>query len=371
MSGGIHRANALVYYPAEGDWSGNISLPENTVAPLALSHIDYDFAPWDILKDCEKIIKDGKICINRESFDALVVPYCEFLPKEILECFEKLSESVPVIFADAYPTVSETGKPFNSEKARVMSANAIPEWFFGNGFFDFSVKGCEDLMHIHLSHGNVESYLFFNYSASKPIDEEIKFPYCGEYTVYDAWSNTYQRGYTSDGTVRLYLPQRASLIVVFGELSLPDAPSLRIPSDDLAWSPIDKNTAFSLEMRYANSPEWVEQPSLCASELRNLAPDFTRFSGTLKYKAKISLDKIPEFLDLGDLGELAELFVNGVSCGVALNAPFRFCVKDAWRAGANEVEILVATSCAYRRRDGMSALLPLPPMGILGPIRFA
>ena len=101
-----------------------------------------------------------------------------------------------------------------------------------------------------------------------------------------------------------------------------------------------------------------------------IPPDFTRFSGTLKYKAKISLDKIPEFLDLGELGELAELFVNGVSCGVALNAPFRFCVKDAWRSGVNEVEILVATSCAYRRRDIMSALLPLPPMGILGPIRY-
>lgn len=371
MSGGVHRANALVYYPAEGDWGGNINLPENTVAPLALSHVDYDFVPWDILRDGEASVKDGKICINRESFDALVVPYCEFLPLEILECFEKLSESIPVIFADGYPTVSETGKLFSSEKTLVMSANDIPAWFKEKGFVDFTVDGCEDLMHMHLSHGKTESYLMFNHSASKPIDEDIKFPYSGEYTVYDAWTNTYKKGYTSDGLVHLYLPQRSTLIVIFGKLLLSsDASELKIATDNLGWSPIASDTVFSLEMRYANSTEWTSQPSIRAKELKNLAPDFTRFTGTLKYKAKITLDKAPRFIDLGEVGEIAELFVNGVSLGVCLGTPFRFYVKDAWRDGENEIEILVATSCAYRRRDSMSTLLPLPPTGILGPVRF-
>ena len=35
------------------------------------------------------------------------------------------------------------------------------------------------------------------------------------------------------------------------------------------------------------------------------------------------------------------------------------------------VEIVIATNCAYRRRDRMSCLLPLPPTGLLGPVRLA
>lgn len=372
MSDGVHRANALVYYSAEGDWGGAINTPENTVAPLALSHIDYDFVPWDILKGDETVIKDGKIHINRESFDALVVPYCEYLPSEILDRFSEISRFVPVIFADKYPRISETGERFSSEKTLVMSANDIPPWFTEKGFIDFTAEGCEDLLHLHLSHEGCETYLLFNLSATEAIDKDIKFPYSGNYTVYDAWSNTYRSESTENGSVHLYLPQRGTLLLIFGENKLAESVNtLRIPSNDLAWNPIPADTCFNLSMRYANEIEWTVQPKIKAKDLKNLAPDFPRFSGTLRYSAKISSDIKAEYLDLGDVGEVAELFVNGVSCGVCVNSPYRYSVQDAWRIGDNDIEIVIASSCAYRRRDGMSALLPLPPTGLIGPVCIA
>ena len=371
-NGGTHRANALIYYPAEGDWSGNIRAPQETVAPLALSHIDYDFASWDLLKDEATSLDAGKLRIHKECFDALVVPCCDYLPGEILDRFEEIAKAAPVIFADCYPTVAETGERFVSENAILLPAEEIPAWFKKQGFVDFLVDGCEDLMHLHLFEEGRESYLFFNLSASAAIDSEICFPYRGVYTVYDAWSNSCEQGYTEDGNVRLYIPPRSTLMVIFGELDLPDGVRhLRIPSDAVDWKPIASDTVFSLSMRYANETEWKEQPTLTAGELKNLAPRNSRFTGTLKYRAVISASEKVEYVDLGEVGEVAELFVNGISCGMLVGAPFRFSVKDAWKEGMNVLEVVVASNCAYRRRDKMSCLLPLPPTGLLGPVRLA
>jgi hypothetical protein len=261
---------------------------------------------------------------------------------------------------------------FSSEHAIVLPAEEIPAWFYRNGLIDFCVDGCEDLMHLHLSHDGCESYLFFNLSATTPIDAEITFPYRGEYTVYDAWSNCYAKGHTEDGRVHLYLPQRSTLTVLFGALALPTASApLRIASDDLDWRSVAPDTIFSLSMRYAKEGEWEERTAIAAKDLKNLAPEFSRFTGTLKYRANLLSDKAVEYMDLGEVGEIAELFVNGVSCGVCLESPFRFYVGDAWHTGENAVEIVIATNCAYRRRDRMSCLLPLPPTGLLGPVRMA
>ena len=102
-SGGVHIANALIYYPAEGDWAGAIKLPQRIAAEFAHAHIDYDFAPWDILGSDAVTIKDKKICINHETFDCLVIPCCEYLPTEILARFDEIAKEVPVIFEDLLP----------------------------------------------------------------------------------------------------------------------------------------------------------------------------------------------------------------------------------------------------------------------------
>lgn len=370
-TGGTHRANALIYYPAEGDWSGDIRDPQEMSAPLAQAHIDYDFASWDLLKE-KTDLREGKIQIHKEKFDALVVPYCTYLPREILDRFEEIAARIPVIFADRYPIISETGESFVSHNAILLPTEEIPSWFIENQHTDFLLKGCEDLMHLHLTHGECESYLFFNLSANTVIDEEIAFSYRGEYTVYDAWSNTYQKGRTEDGRVRLYLPQRSTLMLIFGNLQLPEGSRpIRMAFNTMDWTEIPSNTVFSLSMQYANSEEWEEQPSLVAKELKNLAPTYPRFTGTLKYRAEISSSRKAEYIDLGEVGEVASLTVNGTACGVCLHAPFRFWVGEAWQDGVNVVEIVIASNCAYRRRDRMSCLLPLPPTGLLGPVRLA
>ena len=103
--------------------------------------------------------------------------------------------------------------------------------------------------------------------------------------------------------------------------------------------------------------------------LINYAKCISDFAGTLTYKFKLNSDRVARFIDLGTVGECAELFVNGTPCGSLVTSPFIFRVGDAWRTGENEIEIKVASNYGYAKNDDFSKFLTLPPIGILGPIR--
>nr|MBQ4319066.1 hypothetical protein [Clostridia bacterium] len=373
LSGGVHIANALVYYPAEGDWIGDIKPLQDAVTPLALSHIDYDFAPWDLINSSAFEITDSKIHIANETFDALVIPCCDCLPMEILQKFDETAKNVPVIFAGSLPKAAETHTVFEPQSALTMNESEIPKWFKENGFTDFSADGCEDLMHLHISHGETETYLFFNLSSTESIDTAAKFPYSGDYSIYDAWNNTAINKNSVNGEVRLKIPPKGTLMLVFGAVLPQSGDSLTAGElDELDWKPIDNAVEFDVVMTSTAEDQWQKSMTIKASELHNLAPEHPRFIGTVKYTAKIFFDKEVRYIDLSSVGELAGLSVNGIDCGKLVSSPFRFNIEKARKHGENTVEITVASNCGYnKRKDNLSRYLPMPPTGLLGPILLA
>ena len=371
LSGGIHRANALVYYTAEGDWAGDAMPPQKTVAPLARNHVDFDLAPWDLLKGDTLSICTGKLKIHQETFDALVVPYCAFLPAEILNRFDEIAAQVPVIFADKLPKVSETAEQFAPKHAICMPREEIPGWFKNQGFVDFKMDGNEDLMHFHMSHGDKETYLFMNLSASKPIDAVAGFAYPGEYVVYDPWENTCCNRASVDGNVRLRIPPKGTLMLIFGAKAEETGAGI-LPGelDDLAWQPVSPDVPVRLSMRGSTESVLKTVADMKVSDLRNLAPEYPHFSGSLQYTMTITTEKKMDYIDLGTVGEVASVKVNGVDCGVLVASPFRFRVADAWVAGKNTVEVLVGSNYGYLKRDQLSKFLTMPPTGIVGPVKL-
>jgi hypothetical protein len=69
-----------------------------------------------------------------------------------------------------------------------------------------------------------------------------------------------------------------------------------------------------------------------------------KFSGLLDYTKTIQISKVDQqmFLDLGKVGQVAEVWVNGKSVGKRLWQPYRFEVSKALRPGKNEVRVRVA-----------------------------
>lgn len=75
-----------------------------------------------------------------------------------------------------------------------------------------------------------------------------------------------------------------------------------------------------------------------------------------------------QVLELGRVGETAQLWINGQTCGACVSAPFRFEVYGYLQNGDNTIRIEVMNNLGYRGRDSFSKYLPLPPIGLLGPV---
>jgi hypothetical protein len=79
---------------------------------------------------------------------------------------------------------------------------------------------------------------------------------------------------------------------------------------------------------------------------RSSEPDVRHFSGSAGYTTTFEWDSPSNtgrrvWLDLGEVGDLAVITLNGVECGVAWTPPFRVEVTDALTPGRNELAIEV------------------------------
>ena len=91
----------------------------------------------------------------------------------------------------------------------------------------------------------------------------------------------------------------------------------------------------------------------------------------VRYETLLRLSKDETFgmIDLGRVGETAQLWVNDVYCGACVSAPFRFEVGGRLAERENRIRVEVMNNLGYRERDSLSQYLPLPPTGLLGPVR--
>ena len=118
------------------------------------------------------------------------------------------------------------------------------------------------------------------------------------------------------------------------------------------------------------------RPLCTTDELFDLAaPDRTPdFAGKARYAfaAEFSDDDLASDwkLDLGRVGQTARLFVNGADAGIRVAPPYRFSLRGRLVAGRNEFVVETASTLARKLKDDLSFFLPIPPEGLLGPIRL-
>ncbi len=120
-------------------------------------------------------------------------------------------------------------------------------------------------------------------------------------------------------------------------------------------------------------------------------PRIKYYSGTAVYEADVvltneDLKKGALWLALGDLREIAEIYVNGISCGVVWYPPFRAEITHAVREGTNSIRIEVVNFWPNRiigdqflpeekryTRTNIRRLTretPLMESGLFGPVRI-
>lgn len=366
LSGGKHRADVAVFYNAESEWATEEDSSLGAVCrELTRGLIDFDIVPYDALAEAE--VQNGRLCINGESYGALVVPESPILPIDRLTCFHRLSNAgLPLLFADALPERAAEGAPIDGLFAgsAAVPRGELPARLRQAGLCHVAGEGdgFSSLRFYHVEREGKDVYLLSNEDLRHPIHGRLTLPQTGDCLIYDPWANRLYRDRAKDGVLPLHLDTGSTCFLIFGEPIPADTPFVTVETHRIP---------LPLRFDISVKEEGEEEFRLLAKDAECFdlsAPDRSpRFSGLIRYEAVLEMREGYTVLDLGQVGETAEIRLNGRYLGACIHAPYRIAL-DGLVPGENRLEILVRSNLAHRRRDEFSGFHPIPPTGILGPV---
>lgn len=369
LSGGEHVCHCGVLYHAEAEWMneyGGAMLTEVPAKILYDSHIDFDILPSDcFVGDGSSVIPmfktetRGAFSIGKRVYNCLVIPEAEILAPGM--------ENVIALLRKNGVTVLRMGENASESDLAALAAKAVPDDILiskeSGDIHDLYVRCC------HYKDGDADIYMFVNESASSGIEFTATLASarhgCG--TVYDLAS---KEGYSltlSEGrSVRLSLKKYQSLIVVI------DGDGADMPEYRADTAPVGElKCDFRIEAAPYNA---AEKFAIIAENVSSDAlPNITgkdgdpHFSGVIRYTARTEALRGSR-LDLGEVGETAEVFLNGKSLGVRFAPPYVFDISDAVRDGENDLIIEVSNTLANAVKDRFSSFIALPRSGLFGPV---
>ncbi len=368
LSGGKHKADVAVFYNAEGEWSGGeYELFYDVCRTLTQNNIDFDIIPLDTLvKDA--VIEGGKLYVNGEDYGALIVSKCEMLPENCVLTLDKLSSSgLPVIFVNGIvkKTAEGTQLPLQAMSFERVTLKGLPKNLRERGAcqLECTGEGAESLRFYHVQREKKDLYLFSNEDVLGSINLQIKLKQAGECLIYEPWDNKCYKSETKDGILDLVLENGNLLFVVFGDEIPKDIPYMKRES----WR-MKCNILFDVSLL----EECKDEPQLIAkaSSLFDItAPDkCPEYSGKVIYEGSFEAEDGFDVIDLGQVGEVAEVWLNGTYLGARINAPYKFSMKGAIKEGENKLKVEVTSGLGHRRRDWLSSYMQISPTGLLGDI---
>ena len=367
LSGGTHVCDVAVFYNAEGEWTGGKNqLFYDLCRNLTQNLIDFDIIPYDAIAGAE--VKNNRLCINGEDYGALIISESEIMPLSRMECFASLAKAgLPVIFTDSLPLSLAEGGDI-TEFLKGMRAVSLAELsaelrkqnlchVSGEG------QGIKYLRSYHVKRDCRDIYLFSNEDVNNDVNARLCLKQAGECVIYEPWDNKCYACSAKDGVLDLHIEKGNMLFVIFGDSVPSGLPKFKHEIER-------KNLPVTFDVFVKDEGE--ENYTLLAknSGLFDItAPaHLPSFSGTIRYVAELEGEDGFDVLDLGQVGDTAQVWLNGEYVGARINAPYKFSLAGALKDGKNKLEILVCSNLGHRRRDFLSTFIQIPPTGILGDI---
>ena len=216
-----------------------------------------------------------------------------------------------------------------------------------------------DLRCIHYRKGGLDFYLLCN-EGDAAIEGEVALAVSGSLQCWDPLTGARREvntRSTADGVaVALHLPRRESVVLAV------DPRADFVPATSAAYYEQRLPLELSWQVRGADGApvaglglgDWSHRPGL---EL---------FSGTLCYRAELEVpDAGAEFgIDLGAVGDIAEVSVDGTSAGVRMWAPYEVFFTGLVAPGRHRIEVRVTNSMANEYEGAQL------PSGLIGPVRL-
>ena len=366
LSDGIHQAPVAILYHAEAEWAGGEYLPlEKLTGKLAWNQVDFDILPEDELYGA--ICCDGGIRVYQETYRVLLVPGCEYLPEKLLDKINCLAEDgATVYFVGRVPDIYK--KPEGRRYS--ISYEELIKTLYSAGIMKLLSGPISDtLLRIyHYRRKNTHVFVFLNEDRNREWSGDVRIQE-EKGVFYDPWDNKLYYAEFANGLLYLHLFPGELKIFLSG-----DYESGLLEKSDGFFS--DKTEGLQLDLKYQVSLWDNTRFSLYNGKmgLVNLSnPELLpEFSGRIRYEASFWLTNASDYrcIDLCRVGEVVEIWVNDIYCGAKIVPPYFFFIDEILIEGWNKLRIEVVNNLGYKERDSLSRYVPLPPSGLLGPLKL-
>lgn len=407
------------YLLQQGNNVADVAYFSGEEAPLMGLHGDepmryaYDFVNGDMLRDALAVEGNEIVAKGGARYRALYLGgSSEKMTLPLLRRLNDMVEAGATVVGNApvsSPSLADDPAEFRRLTQRLWTGGAVTEVGKGKVISgqeieaalaqigvtpDFNYGAAQkdnQVMFVHRRTGDAEIY-FLNNAKNSAAQIEARFRVNGKRP--EIWradtGKSAAVSYRIDGNetvIPLSLDAHDSFFVVFRQPttkaseSIPDVTPSLVAEIGGPWS-----VAFQPER---GAPASIELPQLM-SFAEHTDTGVKYFSGIATYTKTFTLPKnvkagAPLWLDLGKVGEIAEVRVNGKAMGTAWKAPYRLDIGSAVKSGNNKLEIRVANLWVNRLIGDLqpnaqkvtstifptySAKSPLRPSGLIGPVQL-
>lgn len=397
---GANVADVLIYY---GEDNCIVGAYGNGAMPEFPEGYNYDFASPDVLLNMVEPVKGKLVGKFGNKYEVLWLDKnIDYMSVKMLRRLAEFAEK-GIIICGNRPTnkAGQEGsqeewnalvtKIWDSGRENVSTGVAIDKILTDNDIeADITVTGTDQFRYLHRTMPGTEIY-WINKPSMENETIEISVRHSGlKPEVWDPVCGTVEElSYRVEGgrtIVSLDMVADDALFLVFngkGKSSETIAKKEIIDkqSIDSPWT-----VAFQAERGAPEEPVVFEK---LQSYTDSPVFGIKYFSGTATYTNRFKMDRIAGqvLIDLGQVENMAEVYVNGEYCGTAWKTPYKIDISDAVKEGENELVLKVVNVWPNRligdlqkenpkqltytdSRGSFNANSPLRPAGLLGPVNI-
>ena len=360
LSDSKELCQVAVLYHAENEWLDATAMPfEKVTKRLYQKQIPHELVTIDYLKDC--LISENSFQINDHKFTCLIIPQTKYITNELAQILEKLSKNgIQVFFVNKLPRCDENLNDISGElaKAQILPLTEIARTVKDKTDIRL-LKNNKNLRLYRFKSSDNNGVFFFNENVHQNADEEVMLSQKHDVYAFDPMTLKLELLGKQIQTFHLKLAAGHTCFILFD-------------NDYDALQHHDKSLIEEKEI--SNWDLKITGQCFKNFDLRdvNSLPGFKNYSGKSSYSVTITIAKLSgEFLiNLGQIGEVAELKVNGKLVGRTIEQNSTFAITPFLKVGSNKIEIETVNNLAIKIQDPESQFGIIPPAGLIGPVKL-
>jgi hypothetical protein len=385
---GLFVGDVCYYY---GDKAPNFfppiqGVPEKPMLKGLGKGYDFDVVNSDVILN-RMSVKEGQIVLpDGMSYALMLLPEQIYMPLTVLQKIEKLVKAGATVIGSRPVTVPNLNnlREDNIELNKIVNrlwgntdAKKIVENLYGKGKIidgltadevlqkkgigkDFSFNGTSEIDYIHRSTNFGEVYFLRN-DKDTLVRDYCQFRVSGKYPeLWDPISGTASRVVnftkTKDSSGFLIeLPAHGSIFVVFNNKNRKYLPEFSEKEKAIHEKEIKGSWSLNFPENWGAPANAVFDKLISWTDSEDKGIIY--FSGTVSYNNTFEIEKETlekkVKIDLGDVRDVAEIFVNGKSAGILWGKPYVLDISELVQPGKNSLKIEVVNMWINRLTGDM------------------